>query len=49
MDETLGYIAFPDPQYTKSFGSKVEATIDRKIKQVIADCTLKTKDMIKKH
>ena len=29
MDKELGYIAFPDPQYTKPYGEKVEATVDR--------------------
>jgi AFG3 family protein len=29
MNTTLGYIAFPDIQYTKPYGEKVEATIDR--------------------
>lgn len=49
MNSTLGYIAFPDIQYTKPYGEKVEATIDREIKKIIHECTEKTKAMIIKH
>ena len=35
MDTALGYIAFPDVQYTKPYGNKVEGLIDRQIKKII--------------
>ena len=42
-------MAFPDMQYTKSYGEKVESEIDWEIKKIIKECTLITKGMIKKH
>ena len=29
MDTELGYIAFPDSQYTKPYGEKIESLIDK--------------------
>lgn len=49
MNSELGYVAFPDPQYTKPYGEQVESTIDAQIKQIIHECTLKTQEMIRKH
>lgn len=49
MDKELGYIAFPDIQYTKPYGEKVEALIDREIKKIIDECTQRTKTLIVKY
>lgn len=49
MDSELGYIAFPDIQYTKPYGEKVESLIDSEIKKIIAECTAKTKAMVKSY
>lgn len=29
MDKEVGYVAFPDAQYLKPYGEKIEALIDR--------------------
>ena len=49
MNTSLGYIAFPDSQYTKPYGERVEAVIDAEIKKIIAECTARTKEMVRKH
>lgn len=46
MTKELGYIAYPDIQYTKPYGEIVEASIDREIKKIIHECTVRTKAMI---
>lgn len=49
MDSELGYVAFPDPQYTKPYGEKVQGIIDKEIKKIIDQCTERTKAMVRKH
>ena len=49
MNNELGYMAFPDVQYTKPYGEKMESMIDREIKKILDDCTAITREMIKKY
>jgi ATP-dependent Zn protease len=49
MSTSLGYIAFPDIQYTKPYGEKMESMIDAEIKKIIAECTERTKMMVRTH
>lgn len=42
-------MAFPDVQYTKPYGEKMESMIDREIKKILDDCTAITREMIKKY
>ena len=49
MSESIGYVAFPDSQYTKPYSQNVESAVDREIHRIIKECTVKTKQMVKKY
>jgi ATP-dependent Zn protease len=42
MDSNIGYISFPDAQYTKPYGEEIESAIDREIYKIIKECTKRT-------
>jgi ATP-dependent Zn protease len=35
MDSIIGYVSFPDVQYTKPYGEAVESEIDREVHKII--------------
>lgn len=39
MASDVGYISYPDIEYTKPYGEAVESAIDREIKKIIKECT----------
>ena len=49
MQEEIGYMAFPEVQYVKPYGEKMESLIDQEIKKIIQECTVRTKAMIVTH
>lgn len=49
MSEDIGYISYPDSEYTKAFSEKVEAKVDAEIQRIIKRCTEITKKMVAEH
>jgi len=49
MSEKIGFIGFGDDQYYRKHSDETAREIDSEIKRIIDECTLKTRELIKKH
>jgi ATP-dependent Zn protease len=49
MSERLGLIGFRNAEYHRPYSEDMGGKIDREIMEIIAQCTLRTKEMVKKY
>lgn len=49
MSEEIGFIGLPDEGYVKTYSEGTAELIDKAIKNIIDECTLKTREIIIKY
>lgn len=49
MNEEIGYVGFRDPEYMRPYSDEIGGKIDKEIMKIIAECTERTRELVREH